>query len=316
MFGRKVRAKDILQVLNELDLLYSLGWRGSLFIADDNLAAIPNIKELLRQIATWQHSRSYLYSFYTQISVNYLKDPELLELLVDANFGMLFVGIESPSLKVLQSIGKKQNVHTPLIKTLKNVQSKGIEVISGLILGFDTDPQDIFQQQIDFIEATDIAKPLIGLLTALPGTRFQHRLIKENRFIKESAGNHTHILDLNFEPKMNKDYLIDGYINTLKYLYTPKNYFNRCLGFLKRAKFKKHSFKLSIKHRKLLKIFLTQITSSYWQDYLKFLSKVIIQCLNKLKEALYLAVVGHHLIKLTEEMMVKDKYVEKITLRI
>jgi radical SAM superfamily enzyme YgiQ (UPF0313 family) len=312
MFGRKIRVKSIFQILNELDLLHSLGWRGGLFIADDNLAAISNIKEILKDIINWQQNRNFPFSFGTQLSINYLKDEELLNLLVEANFDFVFVGIESPSVEVLQSIGKRQNMNISLVDTIKKVQERGIEVIAGLIVGFDTDPEDIFQQQIEFIESAGITRPLIGLLTALPSTRLQRRLISEGRFIKESAGNHTHILDLNFESKMDKERLISSYTNMLTYLYKPRNYFARCFAFLKQAHFSKLSTcKANIKQRALLRVLLTQITSFYWRDYLKFIIKVILCCPYSIKEALYLAIVGHHFILLTDQMKKNPEVAKK-----
>lgn len=318
MFGRKVRTKSTSQVLNELNQLYLLGWRGGLFIADDNFTAISNVKQLLKDLACWQQERKYPFSFYTQVSINYLKDPELLDLLVDAGFDMLFIGIESPSLQVLQNIGKKQNTNISLVDTIKSVQEKGIEVIAGLIVGFDDDPEDIFEQQIAFVEAASIAKPLMGLLTALPGTRLQRRLSAEGRFIKESDGNHTHILDLNFEPKMDKEYLIKQYANTLRYFYTPKHYFDRCLGFLKQAHFTRQASSVVNAPLVLLRICLKQSTSFYKWDYFKFLLKVCLQKPCAIRQALHLAVVGHHYLMLTQEMMDPEntETPKKLSLRI
>ena len=109
MFGRNVRSKTPPQFIEELQLLYSLGWRGYVFVVDDNFVAIPTrTKALLTELIPWMEKRKRPFRFVTQSSIRLAGDDELLELMVRAGFERVCIGIESTDPETLQRLGKYQ----------------------------------------------------------------------------------------------------------------------------------------------------------------------------------------------------------------
>jgi len=232
--GRRPRTKGVEQFLHELDTLYVNGWRGSVFIVDDNFIGNKRkIKqELLPAIITWSEKHKHPFSFATEVSINLADDTELMRLMAKAGFDHTFVGIESPNSASLQECGKAQNLKRDMLSSVKKMHSSGLRVSGGFIIGFDNDPADIFEQQIDFIRNSGIVTAMIGLLNAPTGTRLFQRLKKENRLINKITGDN---MDgsINFVPKMNKQKLTDGYKKVLETIYHPKAYYERVKQFLK-----------------------------------------------------------------------------------
>ena len=234
LFGRKPRFKDPDQFVNEIDLAWKAGFRGSLFIVDDNfIGNKTKVKELLRRIITWQKSHSYPFSLFTEASIDMAGDDEILDLMADAGFDMVFVGIETPDAASLESCHKSQNLRTDLFESIKKIQEHGIEVTGGFIVGFDSDTEDIFDRQIEFIQKAGIPMAMVGLLGALPNTQLFRRLQKEGRLKPEVQwkGNNTHELRMSFYPVMPEATLVEGYKKIMSTIYSPKNYFERCLTF-------------------------------------------------------------------------------------
>ena len=159
--------------------------------------------------------------FFTEASVNLADDAELCELMVRAGFKKVFVGIETPSPESLQECHKLQNKGRDLVEAVKTLQRAGLEVMGGFIVGFDSDRQDIFKRQFDFIQRSGVVTAMVGLLTALPQTRLYHRLKQEGRLEADSTGNNTDAV-LNFKPKLNREFLQSGYRDLMKKLYEPK----------------------------------------------------------------------------------------------
>lgn len=231
--GRVPRVKDEDQMIRELDAVYNLGWRGRLFIVDDNFIGNKvRVKSLLKQIAPWQEAREFPFNLYTEASVNLADDQELMTLMGEAGFDAVFLGLETPDEDSLKECGKHQNSGVDLVEAVKTIQRHGMEVMGGFIIGFDSDPPNIFDRQIRFIQKSGVAKAMIGLLNALPGTRLYERLKREGRLLPECSGNNTDG-SLNFIPKMDRKRLEEGYQAVLQYLYSPKQYYYRTLEFLK-----------------------------------------------------------------------------------
>ena len=159
--------------------------------------------------------------------------------MVEAGFSSVFIGIETPDVNTLASTQKQQNLREDIFENIKKIQTRGIEVYGGFIVGFDTDPADIFERQIDFIQKAGIPVAMIGLLTALPNTQLYRRLLSEGRLTGASKGNNTHDFEINFIPKMPKKKLMEGYKHIISEIYNPKNYFERCLTLLYRLPNKK-----------------------------------------------------------------------------
>jgi radical SAM superfamily enzyme YgiQ (UPF0313 family) len=248
--GHLPRTKSREQLLNELDSLYRTGWRGSVFIVDDNF--IGNKKklksEILPAITEWSNKRGFPFSFYTQASINLADDDELINLMVKANFTMAFIGIESPSEQSLTECGKTQNRSRDMVAAVKKLQGMGIEVQAGFIVGFDSDTQSIFQELISFIQKSGIVTAMVGLLQAPMGTRLYHRLKKENRIISAFTGNNTDTA-INFIPKMKQEILVTGYHKIVNTIYAPKQYYARIKTFLNEYRPHSHSAsKLGLEH--------------------------------------------------------------------
>jgi len=235
MNGRVPRLKREEQVLAELDALYSRGWRGSVFFVDDNfIGNKAAVKKLLRSIIAWQKNRIHPLNFFTEASVNLADDPELMNLMVAAGFNKVFLGLETPSEESLKECGKAQNLGRSLSDSVKTIHNHGLAVMGGFIIGFDNDPPDIFQRQVNFIQKNGIVTAMIGLLTAIPGTRLYSRLESEGRLLFTSSGNNTDMTGaLNFVTKMDRTKIINGYQWVMNSIYSPEAYYNRVLEFLR-----------------------------------------------------------------------------------
>jgi radical SAM superfamily enzyme YgiQ (UPF0313 family) len=224
-------------MVDELEALYRRGWRGSLFIVDDNF--IGNKKKLkaetLPAMIEWSKRRKYPFFFFTEASINLADDDELMELMAEAGFNRVFIGIETPNEASLVECNKQQNRNRDLAAAVKKIQNHGFEVQGGFILGFDSDPVSIFRKQINFIQKTGIATAMVGLLNAPNGTKLFDRLKKENRLLKDFTGDNTDF-SINFIPKMKYETLVAGYKNVLDTIYSPRHYYERVVTFLKEYK--------------------------------------------------------------------------------
>ncbi|MFC2043614.1 B12-binding domain-containing radical SAM protein [Chloroflexota bacterium] len=231
--GHVPRTKSREQLISELDAIYKQGWRGSLFIVDDNF--IGNKRklktEILPSLIEWRKSKNHPFDLFTEASINLADDEELMRLMVAAGFDVVFIGIETPNKESLMECTKTQNQNRDLAASVKKLQEFGLEVQGGFIIGFDSDPETIFQSQIEFIQRSGIVTAMVGLLNAPLGTRLYKRLEKERRLLKSFTGNNTDF-SLNFIPKMNYDTLINGYKHVLDTLYSPKQYYDRIKTFM------------------------------------------------------------------------------------
>ncbi|MDY0041294.1 MAG: B12-binding domain-containing radical SAM protein [Desulforhabdus sp.] len=235
MNGRVPRAKANEQMLAELDALYDRGWRGSVFIVDDNfIGHKKKVKGLLGEIIRWQNERKRRFTFFTEASVDLAEDVELMDLMVAAGFNKVFLGLETPSEESLKECGKAQNLKRSLAESVAIIQGHGLAVMGGFIIGFDNDPPDIFQRQVNFIQKNGIVTAMIGLLTAMPGTRLYHRLEEEGRLLFRTSGNNTDVSgSLNFIPKMDRQKIIEGYRWVMNTIYSPEMYYRRIIAFLR-----------------------------------------------------------------------------------
>ena len=227
MNGRIPRTKSPQQVLKELDAIYDLGFRGFFFIVDDNFIGNKlKVKELLHELIAWQKERDFPFNFLTEASLNLAADEELMDLMAKANFKSVFLGIETPSIDSLKECGKFQNTKADLVESVKKIQSYGMMVMGGFIVGFDSDTEAIFDTQIDFIQSTGITSAMVGMLGALPKTKLWDRLEKEGRLFNVNTGENTNG-SLNFLPKMGVEKLLSGYSRVLSTIYSPEYYYPR-----------------------------------------------------------------------------------------
>ncbi len=257
--GRVPRLKTTGQVIGELQTLYEKGWRGGVFFVDDNLignkAKLKN--EYLPAIIKWQKEKKYPFVFTTQVSINLADDLELIKLMADAYFTMVFIGIETPDADSLEECGKDQNKNRDLIGSVKTIQNMGMTVSGGFIIGFDSDKASIFNSQIEFIQKSGVVTAMVGLLNVLPRTRLYQRLKDARRLIGKSSGNNTKS-NLNFIPKMDRDVLINGYKRVLSTIYSPKQYYGRIKTLLKEYR------PIHFKAPKLSLYNIRALLSSFW----------------------------------------------------
>jgi len=309
VYGNRPRLKSAMGMTAELDALYESGWRGPVFIVDDNFIGNRKVLKngLLPALSEWQQSHGFSFRFFTEASINMADDPKLLNAMRDAGFDEVFIGIETPSREGLKETGKKQNLKSDMAAAVKTIQRYGMEVMAGFIVGFDSDTNDIFDRQIAFIQETGIPQAMVGLLTALPGTQLHKRLAAEGRLLHAADGNNTHCNAINFTPRMDIAQLKRGYKRILATIYDRrlKNYFRRCSRMLdnmgRTAQFgrKVHLWEVGV----MVKSLLRQTTAPYGYQYTRYLLRNLVCNPRVFTEAIKLAVVGHHFYMITREMI-------------
>lgn len=238
--GRKVRQKTPDQIANEIDALYPHMWkagRDSIFFADDNfIGNKKHARETCKHLIELNKQYKRPFRFSTQVTINLAKDEELMELMAEAGFHSLFFGIETPNKNNLLEANKVQNTKGDLIQDIKKIQSYGIFVWAGMIVGFDNDKTDVFKEQLDFINESNIILSMTGMLNAPANTPLWTRLQKEGRLIE--GHQYTDQADTNIIPgSMSVDELKSGYVKLLRELYSYENYSKRLIGSLNEIKY-------------------------------------------------------------------------------
>jgi radical SAM superfamily enzyme YgiQ (UPF0313 family) len=231
LYGRKPRTKEPTQTLAELQALYDLGWRGSLFVVDDNFIGNQrNVKRFLRELIPWMEQHDYPFSFITEASVNLAEDEEMLDLMVKAGFYAVFLGIETPDQDSLQVTRKVQNTRNPLVEACRKIDRVGILIYAGFILGFDGERSGAGDRIREFVEQTNISQPMLGILQALPNTALWTRLQQEQRLIEgvgvTEAGDQNTLM--NFLPTRPIAEIAREYVEGFWKMYEPTNYLRRC----------------------------------------------------------------------------------------
>lgn len=233
MNGRTPRLKSPEQMQREFQALFDAGWRKSVFIVDDNfIGNTKEVKQLLPTLIEWQRRHRFPFTLLTEVSANLAADEELMQLMSAANFFKVFLGLETPNHDSLVECGKKQNTVNSMATVVDTIHRHGMQVMGGFIVGFDHDPENIFDLQVRFIQRIGVVTAMVGILTALPQTRLWHRLKAEGRLLSDATGENTDGR-LNFKPVMEREKLIEGYQQLLATLYSPKHYYQRINTFLK-----------------------------------------------------------------------------------
>jgi len=306
--GHKPRTKDRDQMLAELDALYYQGWRGGVFIVDDNFIGNKKKlkKEILPALIKWAEERKYAFALSTQASINLADDEELMRLMVKAGFNQVFVGIETPNEESLAECNKLLNKGRDLAGLVKKIQNHGLQVQGGFIVGFDSDPVSIFKSQISFIQRSGIVTAMVGLLNAPRGTRLYQRLKKENRLLRGSSGDNTDC-SLNFIPKMNYETLINGYKHIVSTIYSSKQYYERIKTFLKEYKpmKRKRIPRLQLYHLKgfIKSMWFLGIKERGRKYYWKFFVSTLLRHPRSFPLSIRLTVYGFHFRKVAEKLI-------------
>ncbi len=317
LYGRVSRTKTPEQMVAEFDHLHELGWRGPLFLVDDNF--IGNKREvtrLLPAIADWQKERGYPFSLSTEASVNLVRMNDLMDVMIEAGFDTVFLGIETPNPKALKKMKKPQNISMRddnyLFTAVRKIQQKGMQVQGGFILGLDEDDESAFDAQIEFIQETGIPIALVGLLTALKDTNLWERLKREGRLLDKPI--EINATALNFKPQMDPATLVEGYLRVIGTIYdsTLENYFERCLTLLKHLNPVPHINKPVGQHALYAGIMgiRRRLTKAQLPAFSRYIATVSKDHPRMLPLAIRLAATGHHCEKFTRQQTVIREFKE------
>lgn len=233
IYGRVARLKSPERVLRELDALYGYGFIGAVMFVDDNIIANRKaLKGLLPRLTEWQKERDYPFAFTSEASVNLARDKEVLELLRQARFTHMFVGVESPDKQTLVQISKKQNVLQPVLDALRAIEGSGIEVLIGIIFGFDTDTAETGQNITRFIGEANAPIIHFNMLAALPKTALWDRMEREGRLIREdeaapSLDSLLGCLNTNVRTKLPHALVKRMLVDTMREVYAPEQVYAR-----------------------------------------------------------------------------------------
>ncbi len=250
LYGNKTRTKGTDQIVDELEALYSAGWRGGVFFVDDNF--IGNKKRLkdsvLPAIIDWMKKRRYPFDLATEASINLADDEALMRQMIRAGFESVFVGIETPDDLSLKECNKSQNTNRDLVASVKRIQQIGLRVRGGFIVGFDNDSPEIFEKQIKFVQDSRIVTAMVGMLNAPEGSRLHTRLQKEGRLGKNITGDNTDF-STNIVPLMGYEKLFEGYKQIVHGIYAPRMYYERVKAFLREYKpLEKRKWRFHFRH--------------------------------------------------------------------
>ena len=233
LYGRKPRAKNNAQMIAELDRIFALGFRGHVDFVDDNLIGNKKaVKAFLPELIAWQKAHGYPFEFTTEASLNIADDPEFLNLMRDANFFAMFVGIESPDPKVLALAQKKQNTRRDIAASIHKIYESGMFVIGGFIVGFDDESDEMAAELVRLIDEASIPVSMVGLLYALPDTQLTRRLAKEGRLHPDhdrthGEGDDQFLAGLNFDPTRPPRDVLTDFRNIVGGIYQSQHYFRR-----------------------------------------------------------------------------------------
>ncbi len=312
LLGHKPRLKNRDQFLKELDALYLNGWRGKVFIVDDNFignkAVLKNA--ILPALIDWMKRYKYPFKFITEASINLADDDELLEMMKKAGFVEVFVGIETPDEGSLKECNKYHNVHRNLIDSVKKIHNHGMQVSGGFIVGFDSDPSSIFDAQINFIQQSGIVTAMVGMLNAIKGSKLYERMQREGRLLPHTSDSNTDFT-LNFVPKMNYSELMKGYKKIVTTIYDPVYFNRRVLEFFKeykplRRRLTKYELNLCYLKALFKASFYLGILEKGRLSYWALLLKTLLKHPRFFPEAVTFAVYGYHFRKVFAFYQIKN----------
>jgi radical SAM superfamily enzyme YgiQ (UPF0313 family) len=240
IYGRVPRTKTAKQVRAELTSLKELGFRGYIFMVDDNfIGNKKNARIMLEDLAVWNREQRYPFRYYTEASINLADDDDLLERMSKAGFFHVFIGIETPDPKLLKTTRKLQNIPGNPLEKLDRIRRRGIHVTAGFILGFDGEGPGVFEAQKQFIHSSGVGVAMVGLLQAIPHTQLSRRLRDERRLLERlNVSGSLTVEGINFIPKghlTKRDYF-EKYRGLLKQIYEPNAFFTRSLPALLRLR--------------------------------------------------------------------------------
>ena len=332
LYGRSPRTKTPSQMLAELDAVYATGYRGGVFIVDDNFIGNKReVTQFLPELVRWNREHGNPFQYGTEASLNLAEDTALLRGMIEARFLWAFVGIETPSMEGLKEARKLQNLRGSLLDRVRVLQNAGLLIFGGFILGFDNESEDIFDRQIEFIEKAAIPNALIGQLGALPGTPLLARMEKEGRLLRsltEPGG--LGPFYSNFRTTLPFGTIVRGQQRILETIYEPRAYLNRLLAAYRRLPREKNLLRrmarilvpggLAIGQAKgkalpemgararlaALVRFLRGVDANYRREALRFIRTMSWEAPEYLQQSLDYVVMGYHYYKFTHDTVVPE----------
>jgi len=304
VFGRVPRTKSPEQLLREFDAVYKTGFHAMLFLVDDNFIGNKRAaKAMLPPLADWMRARDYPFDLYTEATINLAADDRLIELMVEAGFSSVFIGIETPSQESLKETQKTQNLRVDMTEATEKLTRRGLEVMAGFIVGFDADDAGSFERQRAFIQNAPIPLAMVGLLSALPGTQLWRRLESEGRLFADWSGET--FGRTNFRTRLPEEELLDGYRKLLADLYDPDAYFARCLRVLELWPSKRPStfrFPVGYAAATLLRTgWRMGVKAPYRKAFWRFMAKAMWQSPLLAARSVSQAINGEHVIRFTRD---------------
>jgi hopanoid C-2 methylase len=222
LYGRQPRLKAPEQIVAELDALLAAGIKTSIYFVDDNFIGNKKAaRELLPHLAAWQKRHGYPVQLCCEATLNIAKSPEILALMREAYFCTMFCGIETPELAALEAMQKSHNRAVPLLEAVATINSYGIEIVSGIILGLDTDTPETADRLIEFIDGSHIPVLTINLLQALPKTPLWDRLQAADRLSEQEGRESNVVFARPYEE------VLQNWRRSIRHAYTPAAIYHR-----------------------------------------------------------------------------------------
>ncbi|MBT6273497.1 MAG: B12-binding domain-containing radical SAM protein, partial [Chromatiales bacterium] len=306
LYGRQPRLKRPERICEELDGIVEAGLNGAVYFVDDNFIGNKKAaRELMPHLIRWQQENQYPLRFACEATLNIAKSNELLSMMREAQFHTVFVGIETPEEEALLAMRKKQNLSTPLIESVQTLNSYGMEVVSGIIMGLDTDTARTGQAIQRFVEASQIPLLTINVLYALPKTPLYDRLQKEGRLLSGEAANGR---VSNVEFRLPYDEVVQMWHETVTTAYRPDNLFGRFryqtentfpnrIDVTPKLSFALIKYGMSVFTRVLWHCGMTsQWRKNFWDLCWPLMRQ------GRIEEVIHIGVVTHHLLTFTAEI--------------
>jgi len=305
LYGRNPRLKSPKQVTAELDAMLARGNPGAVYFVDDNFIANQTAAiELLTELVAWQKERGYPVQFACEATLNLAQVPAALALMKEAFFCTVFCGIETPEEHALQFIQKQQNIRKPILEEIEVLNSYGIEVVSGIIIGLDTDSPTTGERIKEFIKKSNIPMLTINILHALPKTPLWRRLEAAGRLVKSTGR------ESNVEFLMPYDKVVEMWLECVMDAYTPDAIYTRF----------EHQIAHTFPHRKQLPVTKARVNASNIFKGLNIMARIVWHIgwrsdyrtrfwrmawpnikKGKIEEIIHTAVVSHHMIMFARE---------------
>jgi len=312
LYGRQPRLKTPEQLTRELDTIIALeGHPQVVYFVDDNFIGNKKAtREMLPHLIAWQKKNHYPLGFACEATLNIAKQTDILALMREAGFTGIFVGIETPEFDALVHMKKEHNATLPMYESIETLNSYGLEVSSGIILGLDTDTDKTVDRLIDFIERSQIPMLTINLLQALPKTPLYDRLKRDNRIVDDPR------LESNVRFLRPYDEVLASWRRAIAYAYAPERVFARFRHQVDATwvhKFRPPTAKGRLKAANLkrgLTLFVNSIVRlGILADYRREFWRVFLYAARRgqIEGALGMAFMAHHLIKFTREALAGEQ---------